>query len=655
MNICFTVFCRTKWGQQVFLLGSEPELGAWNPDRALKMAYTPDNLWKGECTMSPYPEAPFKYKYIMKDDKGSVLYEELSVRRSPDATSLGGTTRLVLSDTWNSPTEPDSVFLTAPFTTTMFRKADRETGEENHRKTAGKADIMVRLQLINRRVKQGDMVCVTGTCSALGEGEPAKARPMNDGLFPVWTLDLHLNKEDLPLSYKYLIKDKEGKIVIQEDDDRLFDPEGNSIVARQPLQPGGDMVVNTDNAFTYKTKWRGAGIALPVFSIRSDKGLGVGEFLDLKDLADWAHDAGLQVIQMLPVNDTSTTGDGGDFCPYSCISIFALHPIYLNLEAIGSLPQDMAEEIGRHKARLNQYPILKHREVISLKLSMLRRIFDDRKNAFLSSSQFHAFLEEHGHWLEPYAAFCALCDRHGTLDFSKWREHRHGTKDEITLLTAPGSEHYDAVAFYYFVQYHLHLQLLEAAQYAREKGVVLKGDIPIGIQKGSDSCWANPELFHMNQSTGAPPDPFSDAGQNWGFPTYNWEEMARDNYSWWRRRLDHMSQYFQIVRLDHVLGFFRIWEIPHHALSALLGHFSPAIPLTREELESQGIWDFNRLCEPYISESLVEELFGNDAEETIEKCLDSCGPGRFSIKPEFATQRQVEEHLSSNLGRPVIT
>jgi 4-alpha-glucanotransferase len=647
MKICFTVLCRTEWGQNVYVLGSAPELGIWDPERAVEMVYTPGDLWKAELSF-PLDEHPrFKYRYILKDDAGTILHEELAVRRSPVlAVPLEDVACVEFSDTWSSPSDPGTVFLTAPFTTTIFAESSSGTPVGDFGEgLSGKTGTTVRLQLINRRVARTDRVYVTGSIPDLGGGNIEKARPMDHGQFPLWRLDLHLDKGDTTFSYRYLIKDRGGNIVAHEDEDRTFHLASENVIAAAAGPKR--VIVVTDNKFAYESEWRGAGIALPVFSIRSEKGLGVGEFLDLKGLADWAHDVGFRIIQMLPVNDTSSTKEGTDFCPYSCISIFALHPIYLNLEAIGSLPDDILLEMERQRTRLNRYPTLKHREVMAVKLALLRKIFNAGKDSFLSSLEFQAFLEEHGHWLRPYAAFCVLRDQYGTSDFRAWDGHSLGTEGEISALTAPGSTYYDAVAFYYFVQYHLHLQLSEASQYAREKGVVLKGDIPIGVQKGSDSCWANPELFHMDQSTGAPPDPFSDSGQNWGFPTYNWKEMASNNYSWWRRRLGHMSHYFQVVRLDHILGFFRIWEIPDHATSALLGHFSPALPLTRDELERQGIWDFDRICEPYITESLVAELFGADAERVTEEFLDRHTEDRYRMKSAFATQRLVEIHLPS--------
>ncbi|MBA4419011.1 MAG: 4-alpha-glucanotransferase [Syntrophus sp. (in: bacteria)] len=646
MQIRFNVLCHTQWGEQVYILGSTPELGEWNTDRALKTTYSPGDLWKTEIIFTDQETTTFEYRYIIKNDAGTSLHEETCNRRSPDIICISETpVCLDILDSWNNPSDPDSVFLTAPFVKTMFSRSGYRDSTAHYKETASRSPgIMIHLRLINPLVMENDTVHVTGSIPALGKWDIEGTQPMDGTSFPVWTLNQWVEDKNFSFDYKYIIKDKDGKVVAREEEERHIAMTADAIAPDHGQFV--NQVVVTDNKFIYAAKWRGAGIAIPVFSIRSEKGLGVGEFLDLKGLADWASAAGFHLIQMLPVNDTLATMDGLDFCPYSCISIFALHPIYINLEAIGPLSDAVLKEIDIHRTRLNQSPILKHLEVMAIKLSLLRQIFETKKGLFLSSPEFQAFLEEHGHWLRPYAAFCALRDQYGTSDFRKWPRHRHLKKDEIIALTNPGSEHYETAAFYCFVQHHLHNQLLEASRYAQGKGIILKGDIPIGIQKGSDSCWAHPEFFHMDQSTGAPPDPFSDSGQNWGFPTYNWGEMALDNYSWWQRRMGHMSSYFQMIRLDHVLGFFRIWEIPDHSMSALLGHFNPAIPLWRNEFEKQGIWDFNRLCDPYIPDRLVQEMFGEDALMVAAEYLDEYPPGQFSIKPGFTTQRQVEEHLS---------
>jgi 4-alpha-glucanotransferase len=647
MQVRFSVFCHTDWGQEVYVLGSEPWLGGWDFSRAIKMAYTPGDVWTAVVAVPDGSAAAFEYKYAMGSEAGLLLREEAHGRpfvcdpyppcaSAPEAV-------LDCMDTWSNPSDPDSLFLTAPFVETIFRRTgDTASANVAVNETEAAPCARIRLQLVNPRVNGSDVVSVTGDIGPLGEWDQAGAVPMDSSRFPYWTLDLTLGEGDIPFTYKYVIKNKGGDVVAYEEGpERSFQlPDAGS------PQPGRFAVV-TDNKFMHKMKWKGAGIAIPLFSIRSEKGLGVGEFADIKGLVDWARQSGFQLIQMLPINDTSAYMSWMDSYPYSCISVFALHPLYLNLEAMGPLPDGMAGEIALHRTRLNLSPVMEYEEVMEVKRPLLERIFKAKKEAFLSSPGFGDFLEEHGHWLKSYAVFSALRDHFHTGDFVEWGQFSHGKEEDIEALADPGSEHYERVAFYYFLQYHLHVQLSDAAYYAREHGVVLKGDIPIGIQKRSDSCWVRPHLFHMDRSAGAPPDPFSDAGQNWGFPTYNWAEMARDNYSWWRRRMGHMSRYFQMIRLDHVLGFFRIWEIPDESYSGLMGHFNPALPVTKGELEEMGFWDMDRLTEPYIPGWLVKAIFGSEASRVEAHYLDELKPGYYRLKPQFATERQVAEYVNS--------
>ncbi|CAL5085294.1 unnamed protein product [Urochloa decumbens] len=341
-------------------------------------------------------------------------------------------------------------------------------------------------------------------------------------------------------------------------------------------------VVLSDGALR-DAPWRGAGVAVPVFSIRSDEDLGVGEFLDLKLLVDWAVNSGFHLVQLLPINDTSVHGIWWDSYPYSSLSVFALHPLYLRVQALSdAIPADVKEEIQQAKKHLDRKDV-DYEASLSTKLSIARKIFNLEKDKVLNSSSFKLFLSENEEWLKPYAAFCFLRDFFETSDHSQWGRFSQFSKEKLS----------------------------EAAAYARKKKVILKGDLPIGVDRNSVDTWVYPTLFRMNTATGAPPDYFDKNGQNWGFPTYNWEEMSKDNYGWWRARLTQMAKYFTAYRIDHILGFFRIWELPDHAATGLVGKFRPSIPLSQEELLSEGLWDFNRMSRPYIRQEILEDKFGS--------------------------------------------
>lgn len=349
-----------------------------------------------------------------------------------------------------------------------------------------------------------------------------------------------------------------------------------------PFAEGVFHVRNSRENGALQIGWKAAGTAVPVFSLRSERSFGVGEFSDLKLLVDWAVKTGQKVIQLLPVHDTTMSWTWADSYPYNANSSFALHPQFLHLPAAGV---DEDEEYVRLREELNALPELDYERVNLAKRRLLRKAFEKSGKETLTAETFKAFFNENQGWLLPYAVYSVLRDRFGTADFTKWETFAEYDNDAVRSFA---SDNQQETAYWYFVQYHLHVQLLEARNYAHSKGVIFKGDLPIGVSRTSVDAWTNARLFNMDSQAGAPPDAFSDDGQVWGFPTYNWEEMSKDGYAWWKSRLGNMSRYFDAFRIDHILGFFRIWEIPLDAVSGLLGHFNPAMPYRTAELESMG-------------------------------------------------------------------
>ena len=333
--------------------------------------------------------------------------------------------------------------------------------------------------------------------------------------------------------------------------------------------------------------WKGAGTAIPVFALRSEDDFGVGEFLDLKKMVDWAVLTGQTFLQLLPVNDTTMFGTIDDSYPYNANSTFALHPQFINLPAAG-VPVD--KEYLKLQKQLNSFvkdgrPETDYVSVNREKRRLLRKAFDANWKSLSRTKAYRNFLAANREWLIPYSRFCALRDEFGTPDFSQWGEF--AVYDEARLERW-NKNHRSETDFNCFLQFHLDAQFRQVRDYAHSKGVVLKGDLPIGISRTSADAWQFPKLFNMDSQAGAPPDAFSADGQNWGFPTYNWEEMAKDGYAWWKARLRKMSEYFDAFRIDHILGFFRIWQIPVPEKSGLAGYFSPAIPYSADELRSWG-------------------------------------------------------------------
>ena len=336
--------------------------------------------------------------------------------------------------------------------------------------------------------------------------------------------------------------------------------------------------------------FRVAGTLIPVFSLRSRRSFGVGDFGDLRQMIDWVATTGQRLLQILPINDTTSSHTWADSYPYSCISVFALHPQYVELGALPALKSEKdRRRFDKLRQELNGLPQIDYERVNAAKLEYLQLLYEQEGKKTLATADFKAFFADNEQWLVPYAQYCHLRDAYGTGDFSSWPDHNQWNEDDRKVLSNPRNKGFKDVAFHYFVQFILAQQLRGVHAYARSRSVILKGDIPIGVARHGCDVWQEPRYFNLNGQAGAPPDDFAEDGQNWGFPTYNWDEMLRDGCQWWERRFRSMARYFDAYRIDHVLGFFRIWEIPMPAKSGLLGQFSPALALSRDEIVRAGI------------------------------------------------------------------
>ena len=466
----------------------------------------------------------------------------------------------------------------------------------------------------------------------------------------IWTgsTDVELPKGGLPLLYRYGVY-RDGYCVRQE---------------RNCMAHVIEKVSPNKKSLDLNDQWRDArrvaGVAMPIFSLRSEGSFGVGDFGDLKSLIDWAVKTKQTAVQILPINDTTITNTWQDSYPYNSISIYAFHPQYVDIRQLPALKdEEKAAAYEAKRKELNALVQIDYEAVNNTKRAYLRDIFEQEGKKCLATAGFKTFFEQNEEWLRPYAAFSVLRDQYGTPDFTKWAEYNIYNEKEILGFTDKKSTEYQHVCFYYYVQYQLHIQLLEASAYAREHNVILKGDIPIGISRASVEAWVEPFYFNMNGSAGAPPDPFSANGQNWGFPTYNWDAMQKDGLKWWLKRFRKMQEYFSAYRIDHILGFFRIWEIPTHSVHGLLGQFAPSLPMTPAEIETYGIgFQCDFMTKPFINDELLELRFGKlrHYHEEEPDCWDGKDPVQYvkdtfldylhddiwQMKSHFATQRQVE-------------
>ena len=636
MKAKFTIDYHTVWGQRLFVGGSPGSLGKWNEKNAAPMVTVNGTQWFLEVEIKEEEAATFEYKYfILEESTGAIGWEAGANRKLHIDTARFS--QLDLRDFWRVRTDEQNTLYTSPFLQAFFKQQPFRS------KIAYKPDgIFFRFQIRVPRIGKDYRIGLTGGHPQLGNWDERKVVLMDNTEFPVWHADRSLKVADLPVAYKYVVYNtKTKKIAEWEAGENRYLP-FTSDLDKKTLK------IRTDENFRFQSgNWRGAGVAIPVFSLRSENGTGVGEFADIRLLADWAVKTGNKLIQVLPVNDTVASHTWVDSYPYAAISVFALHPIYANLQAIGPLKDKKKQkEFDEARKKLNKTDHVPYEKVMQAKSSYFKLAYDEQKADLLKSNDFKLFFERNKSWLIPYAVFSCLRDRFGTPDFSKWPEFSVYSDKDILNFASPKQAHFDDVAVHYFIQFHLDKQLKEASAYARNKGVVLKGDIPIGIFRYSADAWVAPHLYNMDSQAGAPPDDFSITGQNWGFPTYNWDEMAKDGYAWWKERLEKMADYFDVFRIDHILGFFRIWEIPMDAVEGLFGHFNPSLPFSVEELSGWGLYfDRERFCRPYIRGYMLAEIFGAQADVIRETYLVEYKQDHYFFLPEFENQRKLKKHF----------
>ncbi len=635
VKVSFHLRYKTHFGQGIYIYGNHPQLGNNLLDQAVPLVFLNNDYWVLHLDMDlTTTQEKVVYHYFIQEEDGTRSFDAGS-DKSFDLASLQ-TSELVIIDSWNFTGYKENAFYTSPFKNVLLSPSK----EVKQVAIAENATHVFRVKAPLLAAHQ--TICMVGEAKAIGAWDAKKALPLTKVVGEdYYEISLDADKCNFPFVYKYGVYDLNAKSFVQFED-------GDNRVVYEPIGKGKLVIVNDGFLHINAGNWKGAGVAIPVFSLRSDKSAGVGEFADIKLLADWASKVGLKLIQILPINDTTATHTWMDSYPYAAISAFALHPMFIRLEDMVEDGQASILKPYLPKIKeLNNQGQVDYDGVMSVKWEVLRLLYAKNGKATLGSKDFANFFNQNKDWLVGYSAFSYLRDLHGTVDFNLWSTHSKYDEAAIAKLIDPKSKTYEAIAFFYFVQYHLHLQLLEATQYAHTKGVIVKGDIPIGVYRFGADAWQHPGLFHMEMQAGAPPDDFAVSGQNWGFPTYNWKVMASDGFAWWKSRFDQMKFYFDAFRIDHILGFFRIWSIPMHAVEGIMGHFVPAIPVSINELNAKGIkCDHYRLSHPYINETILFQIFGYDNEFIKKDYLKFIGDGHYELLPSYQTQRQVESYFS---------
>lgn len=625
MKIAFNIRYRTRMGESICVVirGEEPlrlELSTYDGD-----------LWQG---VLDYPitkrTEKLEYNYALYSGSECLRSEIITIPHTIelDRTMSGG---YRVDDIWRDLPNENYRYSTA---FNSFTEAEAQP-----QLTKGR---YVTFRVLSPALtREGKRLAIVGNTPELGSWADDGAIDMREVSTNLWSVSLPVSDEMNSFEYKFVaIDNATNKIAHWESGD-------NRTMSVSSIKSNENYIVAESEVVFSHEQIRVAGSAIPIFSLRSKGGAGVGDFGDLKEYIGWAAKTGQQAVQILPINDTTINNTWQDSYPYNSISIYAFHPMYIDLRALPALKSKIAmHKFEAEREELNALHVIDYERVNKLKRDYIRSIFEQVGDKTLKSKEFKSFFEKNSHWLLPYAAFSFLRDESGTANFGKWKRFKVYNADKITALCSPESADYQNIAFYYYMQYLLHVQLLEAANLARSLGVILKGDIPIGISRESVEAWVEPHYFNMNGQAGAPPDAFSVNGQNWGFPTYNWEVMQQDNFLWWRRRFAKMSEYFTAYRIDHILGFFRIWEIPQHSVHGLLGQFAPAMPMSTEEIESWGLhFQEEFMTKPFINDHILFEIFGEKCDMVREKYLKHLHHDIYTMRDEFATQRQIEAHF----------
>ena len=628
MKLTFRIEYRTAWGE---MLGATL---CGNDNQPIMLSNGDGIRWEGSAEMTDAPAGiPISYRYGVYRD-GQCIRRESGTMPHIFCPGKKRNCHYILDDFWKD--LPQESYLYSSAFSGDYQSA-------NSIKTMAPADCSITFRALCPCLHhKHQQLGICGRGAALGNWDCKQTVLMEEIQANEWTVTLNAASLEFPLEYKFVACNADTKEVEE------WEAHNNRLLCIDGMKKG-EIYLTPESEVRFTSSARKvAGTAIPVFSLRSEGSFGVGDFGDLKKLIDWAVSTHQQAIQILPINDTTITNTWMDSYPYNSISIYAFHPMYIDLRQLGKLKDKEALTFYEEKRKeLNALPQIDYEAVNNTKRAYLKSMYQQTGKKVLASAEFKKFFKENEHWLLPYAAFSYLRDQYGTPNFSQWPEHNEYHADEIAAMCIPESDCYEEIAFYYYIQYNLHIQLLDAGNYAREKGIIFKGDIPIGISRNSVEAWIEPYYFNMNGQAGAPPDAFSTNGQNWGFPTYNWDVMEKDDYQWWQKRFRKMAEYFTAYRIDHILGFFRIWEITSHSVNGLLGQFVPALPMSVDEIQSYGLtFQKDFMTKPFINENILNRIFGEKADRVKETFVQHCHDDIYEMRSEFDTQRKVEAYFA---------
>lgn len=623
MKLYFNIEYHTKPGERLELIVDEKDSAA----RSYMMFHTENGLWK--CEVDFFSKS-IAYKYQLKDERGNILREEFVLHHLGFPHNYK---EFLIFDEWNSKNFPENYLNNKILRNKLSQLVPRKIS------VLKKHTHLFRIEapVYNPNWE----IVLIGNTPSLGNWSYENSIHLSQTDFGIWEASVDIPEIQL-IQYKYAIFDTiEGKII---------DIESGENRSTVPNQQNDVLQIVADHYFRFKSyqMYHDTGVAVPVFSLRTENGFGVGEFSDLKKLANWADKASLGIIQILPINDTTANYSWTDSYPYAAVSVYALHPQYISIENLDfELPKELVEEFYAKKSELNSLDLIDYEKMISAKWKYLKAVFNTEKEKIYKDRSFKKFIKDNEEWLLPYSAFCVLRDKYKTPNFNEWKTHKKYIAGKISPFFSAKNKDYDPSMLHAWVQFQLHKQLKDAVDHIHGLGISLKGDLPIGIYRHSVEAWAEPDLFGMDFQAGAPPDQFTEIGQNWEFPTYNWEAMKADDYRWWKNRFKALEQYFDAMRIDHILGFFRIWRMPISATQGILGYFYPVVPVIFDEFKARHIpFDFERYCKPFINDEILWKYFGEETFKSLQ-FIHKNSDGTYQFKEEFNTQRKIAYYFKN--------
>lgn len=646
MNVKFNIQYCTVYGEEVLLniaptVADEESAQDLSQYQVIAMSTHNGKTWSVETQLDTKKATRYDYFYSVRGVRSIKCSEWKTVTHRIELNATEAK-RCEVTDRWVD-FPGDTYLYSSAFTDCVNRRAQVSAQPTSYAST-------LRLVVRAPQLRSGMRLHLVGAQKAFGCWDLSKALPMTEHNHNEWYADVDasllfaapkrgckkVDDEVAEIEFKF--------VAIGDKNEVEWETGNNRTLTVEPLNKGDLRILALDQAFFAFYNQKVAGTLIPVFSLRSEGSFGVGDFGDLKLMIDWVAKTHQRVLQVLPINDSTSTHTWTDSYPYSCISIFALHPQYCDLRQLPAIKDKLeADRFEMLREELNALPQIDYERVNNAKIKYLKIIFAQEGKEVLASAEFKAFFLRTEHWLVPYAQYCYLRDKNGTCEFAKWEGHTLWNEADRASLSNPKNKAFEEVSFFYYLQFVLDRQMRGAHEYARARGVILKGDIPIGVNRNGCDVWHEPEYFHLDSQAGAPPDAFSVNGQNWGFPTYNWDRMIGDGCKWWVRRFQNMQHYFDAYRIDHVLGFFRIWAIPTDCVHGLLGQFQPAIAMSREEIQSYGLnFQEDLFTKPFIADWVINRVFKEHAEEVKEKYLQHEHDDIFSLKPEFDTERKIE-------------